>query len=430
MHGGSFRRVVLATLGLATLALEPARAAMVDGRAWWASLGSPRYVAAPMVDQSELAFRLLARRHGAQLAYTPMLLAKLFATVPQYRKDHFSTCDADRPLIAQLAGHDPDVMLRAASHLEPHVDGVDVNLGCPQQIARRGRYGAFLLPDVPRVCEIVRTLSTGLSVPVSVKVRLLGSTAETVQACARFEEAGAAMVCVHGRRREQKKQFCGAAEWEPIGAVVSALSVPVLANGGVAHLDDVSRCLQATGAAGVMSSEALLANPALFSRNREGGTGAYLTQRRLAREYLELAREHGASPSCARSHLFKLLHGACAARPREVRDALAAAADLRALEAVVGALDEIDPGLELEPFPHAADGREPRAELDWYHRHRQPAPGAAAGSAAERAAAVEAAAQERLARRALKAQNKAHMRERALARREAVAAAASSPSAR
>lgn len=148
--------------------------AMLTGRQWWASLGSPRRVAAPMVGQSELAFRMLARRYGADLCYTPMFLAKLYATVPEYRADHFSTCAADRPLIAQLAGHDADTMVRAGLLLQSCVDAIDINLGCPQGIARKGRYGAFLLPDVERVCTIIRALTSELDVPVTCKVSMRG----------------------------------------------------------------------------------------------------------------------------------------------------------------------------------------------------------------------------------------------------------------
>lgn len=155
-------------------------------------------------------------------------------------------------------------------------------------------------------------------------MRLLGSPEATLDACLRFQQAGASALTVHGRTREQNKQYCGAADWSAIGDVRRALSIPVIANGGISGAADVDACLAATGADAVMSSEGLLGNPALFAANRHPTTGALVTQRQLAREYLQLAREHGAPDASARGHIFKMLHGALGARPT-LRDDLAEA---------------------------------------------------------------------------------------------------------
>ena len=116
--------------------------------AWWRSLGSPATVCAPMVDQSERAFRLLVRRHGCDLCYTPMLHADLVVRDAAYRRDHVpdAACAEDRPLIAQLGGGDPATLAAAAREIAARggCDAIDVNLGCPQACARRGGYGAFL----------------------------------------------------------------------------------------------------------------------------------------------------------------------------------------------------------------------------------------------------------------------------------------------
>ena len=71
--------------------------------------------------------------------------------------------------LPSFCANDPDTLLRAARLIEDRCDAVDLNLGCPQRIARRGKYGAFLMDDLDLVERIVRTLAEGLTVPVTCK---------------------------------------------------------------------------------------------------------------------------------------------------------------------------------------------------------------------------------------------------------------------
>mmetsp|Transcript_97058 Transcript_97058/g.302661 ORF Transcript_97058/g.302661 Transcript_97058/m.302661 type:complete len:370 (-) Transcript_97058:59-1168(-) len=325
-----------------------------------------------MVDQSELPFRMLARRYGAQLCYTPMVNAGQFVKSSAQRAEVLGTvCPEDRPLVVQFAGHDGATLLQAARYVEHMCDAVDLNLGCPQGIARRGRYGAYLLEEEDLVVELVRTLSSGLMVPVTCKIRLFrNDLPRTLRLCYRLQEAGCAMLTVHGRSRFQNKQTTGECDWRAIATIKEALTIPVISNGGIATLDDVHRCLEATGADGVMSSEAALENPALFCGNRDAD-GNYVDQNRLAHEYLDLVERYpppGSSrdgcPKCVKAHLFKLLFAGLQEHT-DLRDRVGAAKSLAEYRAVC---TELEARGWTQPMPHHDQLH--RHERSWYYRHR------------------------------------------------------------
>lgn len=266
-----------------------------------------RYVTAPMVDASELPFRLLNRRHGVSLAYTPMFHAALFASSPRYRAEHWTTTSADRPLAVQFCANDPATLVAAARHVDNgEVDFIDLNLGCPQGIARKGHYGAFLQDEWPTVAALISTAARELKTPVSAKIRIFPDVAKTVAYARMIEDAGASVLAVHGRTREQKGRTAGPADWEVIRAVKAALTIPVLANGNVRHRGDADACIATTGADGVLSAVWLLENPALFEA-RDADAAALADRMALAEEYLTLVEAYPVPMRCVRAHLFKMM---------------------------------------------------------------------------------------------------------------------------
>jgi tRNA-dihydrouridine synthase 1 len=239
---------------------------------FYEAMGRPRLVVAPMVDQSEHAYRLQTRRHGAELCYTPMFHSRLFGENEKYR-EQFQTSPEDRPLLVQFCGNDPDVMLRAALLVQDRCDGVDINLGCPQGIARKGNYGSFLLEKTDLLVRMVSTLHHGLKVPVTCKIRLLPKMEDTLHLARSLEAAGCALLCVHGRTRDMKQQHTGKCDWKAIRRVKDAVSIPVISNGGIGRREDVDKCLQVTRCEGVMTSEAILENAAFFDTPYPKGQG-------------------------------------------------------------------------------------------------------------------------------------------------------------
>ena len=176
-----------------------------------------------MVEQSELAFRLLTRRHGADLAYTQMIHARNFMIDPKYRADCIDWIDysstskereeeayrLDRPLIVQFAGDDPNTVVEAAKHVHHVATAVDLNLGCPQKIAKRGNYGAYLLQDQKRVCQVLSAMVKELDCPVTAKIRRLQTDEETIEMAQAIERTGVSLLTLHGRTVESSKLYTG-----------------------------------------------------------------------------------------------------------------------------------------------------------------------------------------------------------------------------
>ncbi|EME48077.1 hypothetical protein DOTSEDRAFT_69872 [Dothistroma septosporum NZE10] len=273
----------------------------LHGRAFYESIGSPNHVIAPMVEQSEFAWRMLTRSflppdlRTSILAYSPMLHAKLFADGPKYRTNSFqplkppltmpSPGDSehaksfseddmyldgnpkiDRPLFVQFCANEPDVFLRAAKLVQPYCDAVDLNLGCPQGIAKRGHYGAFLQEDWDLIYKLINKLHQELDIPVTAKLRVQETKEKTLEYANMILGAGASIITVHGRQRHQKGHNTGLADWTVLRYLRERLppDTVIFANGNILQYGDLQKCLDATGADAVMSAEGNLYDPSIF----------------------------------------------------------------------------------------------------------------------------------------------------------------------
>ncbi|KAJ5819084.1 hypothetical protein N7474_004675 [Penicillium riverlandense] len=266
----------------------PQQRKKLHGREFYESIGSPKYIVAPMVDRSEFAWRMLTRsfmppdEQKSLLAYSPMFHARLFGEQARVRNQYFQPTREDkkdtlfldgnpafdRPLFVQFCANDPTEFLEAAQHVAPYCDAVDLNLGCPQGIAKRGHYGAFLQEDWDLIYKLINRLHNDLSVPITAKFRIQETKEKTLEYAKMILSAGANIISVHGRRREQKGHNTGVADWSYIRYLRDNLppETVIFANGNILNYEDLERCLEETGADGIMSAEGNLSDPTIFSK--------------------------------------------------------------------------------------------------------------------------------------------------------------------
>ena len=231
-----------------------------------------RALQSPLAGVSDRIFRQLVRRWAPDaLLFTEMVNAtSLELGHGRLKMDGLE--EESGPIGVQLFDHHPAAMADAARRAaDAGAFLIDINMGCPvRKIARKGG-GSGLIRDPDLACKIVDTVVAAVGLPVTVKTRLgwcHEDNAEGVEAamnwCRRLEEAGARMLTLHGRTREQG--FSGRADWNAIAAVKAALRIPVIANGDVNSPEEALRCLQVTGADGVMVGRGSMGAPWLLGQ--------------------------------------------------------------------------------------------------------------------------------------------------------------------
>ena len=223
---------------------------------------------APMAGVTDRPFRQLCRRLGAGHAVSEMVTSRreLWDSLKTSRRaDH---AGEPGPVAVQIAGVDPQEMADAARHnIDRGAQIIDINMGCPAKKVCRAWAGSALMQDEPLALRIVQAVVAACAprgVPVTLKMRTGWCAAvRNAPVLARAaEDAGVALVTVHGRTREQG--YGGRAEHDTVAAIKSALRIPVVANGDIATPEDARRVLAATGADAVMIGRAAQGRPWLF----------------------------------------------------------------------------------------------------------------------------------------------------------------------
>ncbi|PSB28991.1 tRNA dihydrouridine synthase DusB [Chlorogloea sp. CCALA 695] len=252
-----------------------------------------RVLQSPLSGVTDLVFRRLVRRYAPDsMMYTEMVNATGLHYVKELPKI-MEIDESERPISIQLFDCRPDFLAEAAvMAVAEGADTVDINMGCPVNKITKNGGGSSLLRQPEIAEEIVRSVVKAVNVPVTVKTRIGWSDKEItiLDFAKRMENAGAQMITVHGRTRAQG--YNGAAKWEWIRKVKEILSIPVIGNGDIFTVEAAVRCLEETGADGVMCSRGTLGYPFLVGEVDHFLKTGELLATPTPVQRLECAREH------------------------------------------------------------------------------------------------------------------------------------------
>ena len=239
---------------------------------------------APMAGFTDRSFRKICREHGAEYTVSEMVSAKALCYEQIIKKSNTSVYKTaplarvtreELPMAIQLFGSEPEYVARAA-HLiversykmcasDAVPTAIDINMGCPMHKIVGNGEGSALMRNPALAAKIVEaTVKAVDGIPVTVKIRAGWDDEHknAVEVARAVESAGAALVCVHARTREQ--MYNPGIDLSIIQNVKNALSIPVIGNGDVKCATDAIEMIRKTGCDGVMIGRGALGEPWIF----------------------------------------------------------------------------------------------------------------------------------------------------------------------
>ncbi len=237
------------------------------------SFDKPIYVLAPLAGFTDLPFRSVVKKFGADLTVSEMLSSNALAHGSKKTLHMLQKSSIEDPYSVQLSGSDTAIVKSAVEILNEHdgIDIIDLNCGCPVPKVVGHGSGSSLLLNLPLMGDIIKTIKdTSNKSLTSVKIRLGFEKKNHIDIAKMVEDSGADFLAVHGRTRAGK--FKAAVDYDAIKEIKEAVSIPVIANGDIDSYEKAQWVLEHTGSDGVMIGRGAVGAPWIFHQLREGIT--------------------------------------------------------------------------------------------------------------------------------------------------------------